>query len=126
MFVLCYVLDFCSTHFAFCLSLLCLVTQQDRIVCYILDCAGIGSHSCDCLLCVSLTNKTAEVLTDVTHARWSQAEKQRLAMVGMRMFLQMLFVDNFVHADLHAGNMLVAETGRLVVLDAGDHDVIES
>ncbi|XP_067998297.1 uncharacterized aarF domain-containing protein kinase 2 [Melanerpes formicivorus] len=33
--------------------------------------------------------------------------RQRLAKMGMDMLLKMIFVDNFVHADLHPGNILV-------------------
>lgn len=31
----------------------------------------------------------------------------RIAAIGLRLFLQMVLVDNFTHADLHPGNMLV-------------------
>ncbi|XP_067906829.1 uncharacterized aarF domain-containing protein kinase 2 isoform X2 [Heterodontus francisci] len=33
--------------------------------------------------------------------------KQRLARVGVEMLLKMVFVDNFVHGDLHPGNILI-------------------
>ncbi|XP_069823695.1 uncharacterized aarF domain-containing protein kinase 2 [Dendropsophus ebraccatus] len=33
--------------------------------------------------------------------------KQRIAAMGVDMLLKMIFVDNFVHADLHPGNILV-------------------
>ncbi|XP_006861314.1 PREDICTED: uncharacterized aarF domain-containing protein kinase 2 [Chrysochloris asiatica] len=65
--------------------------------------------------------------------------KRQIARLGIRMLLKMIFVDNFVHADLHPGNILVQgahslavgrESGlpqdgctrqalRLVLLDAG-------
>lgn len=33
--------------------------------------------------------------------------KRRIAQLGLSMLLKMIFVDNFVHADLHPGNILV-------------------
>lgn len=43
-----------------------------------------------------------------------------LACKGTRAYLQMLLVDNFMHGDLHPGNILVKpEQGILVLLDAG-------
>lgn len=60
--------------------------------------------------------------------------KRRIAWLGINMLLKMIFVDNFVHADLHPGNILVqgaeacdklvaaappASPLRLVLLDAG-------
>ena len=37
-----------------------------------------------------------------------ERRRRRLARAGLRAFLQMLLVHNFVHADLHPGNILVA------------------
>ena len=38
----------------------------------------------------------------------SKLFRQRLASVGMTAFLKMILVDNFTHADLHPGNILVS------------------
>ncbi|HTM19456.1 MAG TPA: AarF/UbiB family protein [Kofleriaceae bacterium] len=43
----------------------------------------------------------------------------RLARVGFRTLLQMVFHDGFVHADLHPGNILVTAAGTVVILDLG-------
>uniref|UniRef100_A0A8C2UMP8 AarF domain containing kinase 2 n=1 Tax=Chinchilla lanigera TaxID=34839 RepID=A0A8C2UMP8_CHILA len=39
--------------------------------------------------------------------------KRRIARLGINMLLKMIFVDNFVHADLHPGNILVQGTSGL-------------
>lgn len=51
-------------------------------------------------------------------------ETRQLARMGLQAFLKMVFVNNFVHGDLHPGNLMVGrrdDTGGpcLVVLDAG-------
>ncbi len=43
----------------------------------------------------------------------------RLAKVGFRTLLKMVFADGFVHADLHPGNILVDDTDTIVILDLG-------
>jgi len=51
------------------------------------------------------------------------AAKQELSRLGMNSMAKMIFMDNFVHCDLHPGNILIAgkESGklRMVFLDAG-------
>lgn len=43
----------------------------------------------------------------------------RLAGLVMEVYVQMMLVDSLFHADPHAGNLLVAPDGRLVLLDFG-------
>ncbi|UMM22459.1 hypothetical protein L5515_003662 [Caenorhabditis briggsae] len=40
-------------------------------------------------------------------ARQSVAVRRRIALMGARALLKMIFVDNFVHGDLHPGNILI-------------------
>jgi ubiquinone biosynthesis protein len=48
-----------------------------------------------------------------------RATGKELAALGGRAILQMVFVDGFVHADLHPGNILLREDGTLTFLDLG-------
>ena len=44
---------------------------------------------------------------------------KRLAQIGFRVLLKMIFEDGFVHADLHPGNLFVTRDQRLALLDLG-------
>jgi ubiquinone biosynthesis protein len=56
---------------------------------------------------------------DQLPATTTVADKHKLAeTVRMTMF-KMCFEDGFVHADLHPGNMVVQDDGKLIVFDAG-------
>jgi ubiquinone biosynthesis protein len=56
---------------------------------------------------------------DALPAAMAQPERHKLAeTVRMSMF-KMCFEDGFVHADLHPGNMVVQDDGKLVIFDAG-------
>jgi ubiquinone biosynthesis protein len=46
-------------------------------------------------------------------------DPSRLARVGFRTLLKMIFEDGFVHADLHPGNILVTPEGKVAILDLG-------
>jgi aarF domain-containing kinase len=54
---------------------------------------------------------------------FAHEDQKRIGAVSLRAFLQMVLVDNFVHSDLHPGNMLVQHghdiKPRLVYLDTG-------
>lgn len=42
-----------------------------------------------------------------------------LARIGCTAVAQMVFIDGFVHADLHPGNLILAPDGRLILIDLG-------
>src|SRR5262249_16335759 len=46
-------------------------------------------------------------------------DRKALARVGAEAILKMVFVDGFVHADLHPGNLILADDGRIVLIDLG-------
>jgi ubiquinone biosynthesis protein len=51
--------------------------------------------------------------------RCSVATRKRFAASALTAIYHMLFVDGFVHCDMHPGNLYFTETGQVVVLDAG-------
>jgi ubiquinone biosynthesis protein len=46
-------------------------------------------------------------------------DRPRLARLGANAILKMIFVDGFVHADLHPGNIILTSDGRVVMIDLG-------
>ncbi|KAF5908242.1 putative aarF domain-containing protein kinase 2, partial [Clarias magur] len=53
------------------------------------------------------TYEESEPISNYLRAEVSVAVKQRIARMGVYTLLKMVFVDNFVHGDLHPGNILV-------------------
>ena len=49
----------------------------------------------------------------------SASERKTAALAGLRALYKMIFMDGFVHADMHPGNVYVREWGELVILDTG-------
>lgn len=61
---------------------------------------------------------------DPISAYFGGKETRQLAKMGLQAFLKMVFINNFVHGDLHPGNMMVGQRKDnggpcLVILDAG-------
>lgn len=46
-------------------------------------------------------------------------ERKTAALAGLRALYKMIFIDGFVHADMHPGNVFVREWGEFVILDTG-------
>lgn len=46
-------------------------------------------------------------------------ERSELAQAGFGCIAQMVFLDGFVHADLHPGNILFTKTGQIYLIDLG-------
>jgi ubiquinone biosynthesis protein len=55
----------------------------------------------------------------ILEAARTPEEGRRLAALGFRTLFRMIFVDGFVHADLHPGNLRVTPEGRLALFDVG-------
>jgi ubiquinone biosynthesis protein len=51
--------------------------------------------------------------------KYTSEERKMLAMTSLLAVRQMIFVDGFVHCDLHPGNLYVTQNGRIAILDAG-------
>ncbi|WP_433872560.1 ABC1 kinase family protein [Saccharopolyspora sp. CA-218241] len=51
--------------------------------------------------------------------RCSPAARRRFAASGLAAIYQMIFVDGFVHCDMHPGNLYFTASSQVVVLDAG-------
>jgi ubiquinone biosynthesis protein len=63
-----------------------------------------------------------EFVTDLdlrTATRCSLVARRSFAASTLDVMYQMLFIDGFVHCDLHPGNLYFLNTGQVVVLDAG-------
>lgn len=45
--------------------------------------------------------------------------RKELALAGLHCIAQMVFLDGFVHADMHPGNMLLTRDGHVVLIDLG-------
>lgn len=54
-----------------------------------------------------------------TASRCPPSARRRFAASGMAAMYQMLFVDGFVHCDMHPGNLYFTRGAQVVVLDAG-------
>jgi ubiquinone biosynthesis protein len=49
----------------------------------------------------------------------ARARRHRLAEIGFRVLLKMVFEDGFVHADLHPGNIFITRDDKVAIVDLG-------
>ena len=57
--------------------------------------------------------------TKILNFRQTPSDPKRLAEIGFRVMLKMVFEDGFVHADLHPGNIFITRDDRVAILDLG-------
>ena len=57
--------------------------------------------------------------TKILNFRQTPSDPRRLAQIGFRVMLKMIFEDGFVHADLHPGNIFITQDDRVAILDLG-------
>ncbi|XP_029697305.1 uncharacterized aarF domain-containing protein kinase 2 [Takifugu rubripes] len=64
------------------------------------------------------TFEESEPISNYLCSEMPKEVKQRIARMGVEAILKMVFVDNFVHGDLHPGNILIQTLGK--PQDSGD------
>jgi ubiquinone biosynthesis protein len=57
--------------------------------------------------------------TKILNFRQTPSNPKKLASIGFRVLLKMIFEDGFVHADLHPGNIFITRDDRVAILDLG-------
>jgi ubiquinone biosynthesis protein len=57
--------------------------------------------------------------TKILSTKQTRSDPKRVARLGLRVLLKMIFEDGFVHADLHPGNILITPEDKLALLDLG-------
>ena len=67
----------------------------------------------------ALTLGLLEDLHKVTSERFTAEERKTAALAGLRALYRMIFVNGFVHADMHPGNVFLRQWGEMVILDTG-------
>ncbi|MBN2575769.1 MAG: AarF/ABC1/UbiB kinase family protein [Deltaproteobacteria bacterium] len=74
----------------------------------------LGELSSERILCMSHIEGTK--ILDTPKGR---GDGKRIARLGLRALLKMIFEDGFVHADLHPGNIFVLPDQRIAMVDLG-------
>lgn len=81
----------------------------------------------DELCCASvLTMEHLADLEKVTSPRFTTSERRVAAQAGLRALYKMIFVDGFIHTDMHPGNVFLRSWGELVLLDLGLVTVLDA
>ena len=66
-----------------------------------------------------LTMEFLDRLQRTDSAGFSTPERKTAALAGLRALYKMIFIDGFIHADMHPGNVFIRECGEFVMLDTG-------
>jgi ubiquinone biosynthesis protein len=66
-----------------------------------------------------LTMEYLDRLRRTDSATLTADERKTAALAGLRALYKMIFIDGFIHADMHPGNVFIREFGELVILDTG-------
>jgi ubiquinone biosynthesis protein len=66
-----------------------------------------------------LTMEYLDETERVDSTQLSVPERKAAALAGLRALYKMIFVNGFIHADMHPGNVFVRKWGELVILDFG-------
>lgn len=66
-----------------------------------------------------LTMEYLDRLRRTDSATLTADERKTSALAGLRALYKMIFIDGFIHADMHPGNVFIREFGELVILDTG-------
>lgn len=74
----------------------------------------IAEYSSERILCMSYID--GHKILDAAHR---PDDAKRIARLGLRALMKMIFEDGFVHADLHPGNIFVLDSHRIAIVDLG-------
>jgi ubiquinone biosynthesis protein len=58
-------------------------------------------------------------LVRIDELDWTEAEYQEALITGLRALYTMIFLDGFIHCDMHPGNFFLRRGGGVVILDTG-------
>ena len=66
-----------------------------------------------------LTMEYLDHLRRTDSANLTADQRKTAALAGLRALYKMIFIDGFIHADMHPGNVFIREFGEFVILDLG-------
>lgn len=66
-----------------------------------------------------LTMQYMDGMQRVDSATFTADERKTAALAGLRALYKMIFMDGFIHADMHPGNVFIRPWGEFVILDMG-------
>jgi ubiquinone biosynthesis protein len=66
-----------------------------------------------------LTMEFIDNLVRIDELDWEETDYQKSLITGLRALYHMIFIDGFIHCDLHPGNFYIRKGGNVVILDTG-------